>query len=337
MSAVVSKLSVMQIPSFDGHLEVSELAGGRYHLRGVPAVAGAAVPHSPCVTDYSLELIKAILKHYGACFVCDQIGREQDETEAALDVRHSVEAYFSDDVFQDRVRILDYGCGAGGSTVTLAELFPHAIIVGVDYQESLVDIARMRAKQLRLDGRVKFEVVPPDGKVGVKPFDFVFLNAVYEHLLPAERAPVIQNALEVLLYGGHLVINQTPHRLFPIETHTSSLPFINYLPDSVAHWAMRTFSRSVTKSCTWEELLRHGIRGATVSEIMRNVKAAEPYAKLLRPIRLARTWAGIWYATKQHRLHKASAKQRFLVKWAKRFVQAFRLPFSPYISIAVRK
>ena len=32
--------------------------------------------------------------------------------------------------------------------------------------------------------------------------------------------------------GGVLFLNQTPHRYFPVEHHTTNLPMINYFPDT---------------------------------------------------------------------------------------------------------
>jgi hypothetical protein len=66
-------------------------------------------------------------------------------------------------------------------------------------------------------------------------FDFITLSAVYEHLLPHEREEVMPRIWAALSPGGVIFINQTPHRYFPIELHSTGLPFINYLPDRLAH------------------------------------------------------------------------------------------------------
>ena len=69
--------------------------------------------------------------------------------------------------------------------------------------------------------------------------------------------------------GGVLFINQTPHRYSPVEMHTTALPFINYLPDELALRYATHFSRRINGDEDWPELLRAGIRGATIAEIMR--------------------------------------------------------------------
>lgn len=318
-----------------GKLHLTSIPDG-WEARGEPAEAGVIAPHSPCKTSYPVALIRDILAYYGAVHACDEISRDIDETEAALDVRHCVEAYFEDEVFRREVRILDYGCGAGSSSVTLAKLFPNAEIVGVDFMKQLVDIGRQRAAHYGLRN-LYFDVVPASGKRFEPEYDFVFLNAVYEHLLPNERAEVLSGIVSALKPGGVLFLNQTPHRWFPIETHTTGLPLLNYLPDSLARWAVRKFCKRSVREHSWEKLLREGVRGATVSEIMHNIRQAHIDMVRLPPRRLAKTWAGIWYATKRARMHKVSGRLKTLIEWTQKFVQATRLPLSPYISIAIEK
>ena len=327
--------SVCVLTHATGRLHLIPLMEG-YEVRGIPAEAGVVAPHSPCRTSYPLSLIQDILEYYGAAHTCDEISRDVDETEAALDVRHCVEAYFEDEVFQRKVRILDYGCGAGSSSVTLARLFPHAQILGVDFVLKLTVIARQRAAHYGLRN-LSFETVPPEGRSFKGEFDFVFLNAVYEHLLPHEREAVLSGATSALKAGGVLLLNQTPHRWFPIETHTTGLPLLNFLPDGLARWAVRKFCRRSVHAMSWTQLLRAGVRGATVREIMRNIRHVSPGMVRLRPQRLAKSWAGIWYATKQARMHKVHHRRRILIEWAQKLVQATRLPLSPYISIAILK
>ena len=58
----------------------------------------------------------------------------------------------------------------------------------------------------------------------------MMLSAVFEHVLPEERDPVLDMLWSVLRPGGVMVVDQTPHRWFPQESHTTALPFLNYLP-----------------------------------------------------------------------------------------------------------
>jgi SAM-dependent methyltransferase len=55
-------------------------------------------------------------------------------------------------------RIADVGCGLGASTVLLAQRYPDAAIVGSDYHETSIELARKRAAESGVGDRVSFEV-----------------------------------------------------------------------------------------------------------------------------------------------------------------------------------
>ncbi len=78
--------------------------------------------------------------------------------------------------------ILDYGCGAGDTTVRLARLWPGSRVVGVDTSESLLSIARSRTPEA---SRCEFHT-PASVPEGLR-FDLVYCNGVFHHIPPAER------------------------------------------------------------------------------------------------------------------------------------------------------
>jgi SAM-dependent methyltransferase len=55
-------------------------------------------------------------------------------------------------------RVADVGCGHGASTVLLAQAFPKARMLGSDYHQASVDIARKRAADSGVADRARFEV-----------------------------------------------------------------------------------------------------------------------------------------------------------------------------------
>jgi len=72
--------------------------------------------------------------------------------------------------------VADIGCGHGASTILLAEAFPNSEFVGFDYHQGSIDVARQKASDAGLDGRVSFEVAtaknyPGDGYDLVAMFD----------------------------------------------------------------------------------------------------------------------------------------------------------------------
>jgi hypothetical protein len=111
-----------------------------------------------------------------------------------------------------------------------------------------------------------------------------------------------------------LLLNQTPHRFFPFESHTTGVPFINYLPDRVAHWAARRFSSRELGGESWEGLLRKGIRGATEREILSSLgdSGDGPAPALLSPRRPGyRDRVDVWYAalSPRHRALKIACRE----------------------------
>ncbi|HEV7787765.1 MAG TPA: class I SAM-dependent methyltransferase [Pseudonocardia sp.] len=63
-------------------------------------------------------------------------------------------------------RIADVGCGLGASTVLLAQRYPNATIVGSDYHETSIELARKRAAESGVGDRVGFEVASAQSFAG---------------------------------------------------------------------------------------------------------------------------------------------------------------------------
>jgi len=127
----------------------------------------------------------------------------------------------------------------------------------------------------------------------------VVLSAVFEHLLPDERRLMLTKLWEILNTDGVLFLDQTPYRYFPVETHTTDgLPLINYMPDRLALKYAQVFSRRKLKDKDWEQLLRMGIRGGSVKEVINILKDCPQKPILLTPTRLGmRDSIDLWYAT----------------------------------------
>ena len=93
-------------------------------------------------------------------------------------------------------RILDFGCGTGGSTPFLLELEGVQEIVGVDVSDSSLAIARSRFT----DPRVRFaltDAIPESGD-----FDLAFCNGVFHHIDPTLRAGCVHAVRRAVGHGG---------------------------------------------------------------------------------------------------------------------------------------
>jgi 2-polyprenyl-3-methyl-5-hydroxy-6-metoxy-1,4-benzoquinol methylase len=290
-----------------------------------------------CETSYPLDLIKHILDVKGPAYLCDEIMRDQDPLYVQKDLETELLAYFDRSDF-DYKRILDFGCGAGASTAILARMFPKSEIVGAELDSSLLSIARKRIQHYGL-ARVALHQSPSGTELpeGLGEFDFVVLSAVYEHLLPQEREILMPKVWSLIREDGYLFIDQLPNRLFPVEQHTTGLPFINYMPKRLALEAAQRFSRQVGKDEPWEELLRKGIRGATEREILTILRKDRTYSPvLIEPTNLGlRDRIDLWYSVaSERRMPSVKLGLKVLMKAIK---FATGLELVPYHTLAIKK
>lgn len=294
----------------DGVVEIEEQGEAGSTVTARPH--GAAV--SRCLTSYPVALIVALVEVKGVAWVCDEISRDEDPLSIQRFFENDFLPYVSPAEFEGK-RILDFGCGSGSSTMVLARMFPSSQIVGLELSPEYLTIARAR---LAFYGypHVEFQLSPSGTSLpaGLGAFDFIVMSAVFEHLLPDERRVLMPQLWAHLTPGGCLLLNQTPHRFFPFESHTTGLPLINYLPDRLAHWVARRFSSRSLGNESWESLLRKGIRGATESEILGSLDpgSAEERPALLAPRRAEhRDRVDVWYAAlgPAHRPLKAGCRE----------------------------
>ena len=251
----------------NGELHITDIDNGLRRVTVKSANASQFIAVHSCETSYPTDLIENILAVKGIGWVCDEINRDVDPNYVSKYLLNDLAAYFAPSDIAGK-NILDFGCGSGASTAILAREYPDAEFTGVELRADLLEIAKARADHYGLTN-CSF-VVSPDGSSlppDLGEFDIVIMSAVVEHLLPEERPLILPLLWNQVKKGGHLFLDQTPYRYFPIELHTTMLPFINYLPDSLALAYAKTFSKRIDRSETWESLLRQGIRGATEKEI----------------------------------------------------------------------
>ena len=296
----------------DGFVEMEELGLGKRRVTARRVGAQAAVAGA-CETSYPPALIERILDAKGVAWLCDEIAREQDP--------RSIQRFFESDFLPyvdaadlEGKRILDFGCGSGSSTMVLARMFPRSAVVGLDLSAEYLRIAEERQRFYGYEN-LSFVLSPAGATVpeGLGEFDCIVMSAVFEHLLPEERRSVMPRLWAHLRNGGCLLLNQTPHRFFPFESHTTGLPLLNYLPDRLALVAARRLSSRELGLESWESLLRKGIRGATEREILSSLGGAGGTSAptLLSPRRPHRDRVDVWYAalSPRHRALKALCRE----------------------------
>lgn len=253
------------------------------------------IAHSTCRTSYPPELVQRVLDVKGVQDLCDELLREEDPLYVRNELTHGILGFVPADWFRGR-RILDFGSGSGSSTIVLQSLLPGAHVVGVELRQDFVDLAKERLACRGLHD-VEFHLSPTPEELpsGLGLFDAVALSAVYEHLLPNERAPLLCLLWASIAPGGYLFVNQLPHRWFPYEQHTAMLWGINYLPRSIVGPATRRFSRRHLQDDDWPTLLRKGIRGGTQRDILRRLQAlGDGRPEVVPPAPPARDHADLW-------------------------------------------
>jgi len=315
----------MKLDTVRAEVEITNV-GTHRQVRVTPKDSSYYVPFRSFVTTYPVELVEAVLAVKGADYLIDEIRRHEDPAYVELHLAHDLFGYVRRDEFVGK-RLLDFGCGCGSSTLVLARLLPQTTIVGVELEGQFLELARKRAKHFGLDN-IEFVASPdPASLPDLQPLDFIVLSAVYEHLLPRERGPLMRALWKNLAPDGVLFLDQTPHRYWPIEAHTTGLPLLNYLPD---RWARRIapLTNRVSRSDTWDDMLRAGIRGATVGEIGSHLDGGTR----LRP--LQGDEADLWYAVSGG--IRASRLKAWLRLALKPFCRSGAI-LVPYLSVAFRR
>jgi 2-polyprenyl-3-methyl-5-hydroxy-6-metoxy-1,4-benzoquinol methylase len=294
------------------------------------------VSRTTCKTAYPLELIEHILKVEGTSGVCDEIMREEDPEYVRINIEYEVFGFTPAEDFTG-MRVLDFGCGAGASSVILAQTTDASEIVGIDINSDSLDIARHRAEFYHIQNATFIE--SPHGATlpnDIGAFDAVLLSAVWEHLLPNERWVLLPKLWELIRPGGTIYINQTPHRWFPVEIHTTGLPFINYLPDWLAFLVVQMLSNRIDRNETWEGLLRGGIRGGYTGEIQRILAGINADVEFLKPCRQElRNPVEMWHKySSRFRPGRGKDVVRLI---AKAILSITGHAFVPALTLAIRK
>lgn len=103
-------------------------------------------------------------------------------------------------------RMADLGCGPGCGTVALAERFPEATVVGLDWADDVLTAGRARAEARGVSDRVTFVSGDLDSELSAVdgPVDLVMASMSLHHVsdIPAAAA----RAVTMLVPGGRLLI-----------------------------------------------------------------------------------------------------------------------------------
>ncbi len=236
----------------NGDVRIVEIIGEQRGFGGI-------VSYSRFSTRYSRETLAALLAAKGETWLRDEIARAEESSHVEDPMRRLLNRFVS----IHGLRVLDFGCGCGSSSLVLSRLGA-AEVIGLDPEEKFVEAARLRARDSGLAERIVFlhltdtaHLPFPDGY-----FDAAVMNAVVEHLSPCLRPIYLKEAWRVIKPRGHLFVGETPNRLWPKDNHTTKLWGLPYLPLPLARiYAVYCCRIPPGKGSDWLE--SEGLRGAT--------------------------------------------------------------------------
>jgi SAM-dependent methyltransferase len=148
-------------------------------------------------------------------------------------------------------RMLDFGCGSGGSAIAIALTFPDLRCWGTDIDEQEIFVARARAKLYGVADRCDFQQVAPGVPLPFEEgsFDLSVCSSVIEY---ATEKPIrtfcVREMVRLVAPGGRLFFS-VPNRLYPFEIHTGKWGW-NYFPKLLeartvdsSFWEVRKLAR----------------------------------------------------------------------------------------------
>jgi 2-polyprenyl-3-methyl-5-hydroxy-6-metoxy-1,4-benzoquinol methylase len=101
-----------------------------------------------------------------------------------------------DEKLKKGARVADVGCGLGASTILMAKSYPNSEFVGFDYHEKSIETAKQRAKDARIDERIRFEVSSAKSYPGTD-YDFVtFFDCLHDMGDPVGASAHVRSTLK---------------------------------------------------------------------------------------------------------------------------------------------
>lgn len=114
-------------------------------------------------------------------------------------------------LIEDKVNILDIGCGSGEFSALMLE--QGKMITGVDFSEKMLSKARQVCNEYILAGRAKFingDAKTVSSKLNGEKFDIIFSNGLLQYLSPSETKAFLLEMRSFLNDGGFIVMMNIP-------------------------------------------------------------------------------------------------------------------------------
>jgi SAM-dependent methyltransferase len=139
---------------------------------------------------------------------------------------------------RDGARIADIGCGAGWSTIALAQAYPTAAVVGVDVDEPSIRAAKANAEAAGIADRASFSVAQGETLSELGPFDAAFaFECLHDMPRPVEVLAAIHNAVRsegVVVIMDEAVADEFTAPGDPVEQAMYGYSTLICLPDGLS-------------------------------------------------------------------------------------------------------
>lgn len=148
-------------------------------------------------------------------------------------------------------RVLDFGCGSGGSAIALAMVYPELYCVGTDIDGDQIEVAKRRAKLYGVEDRCEFHRVGESAPLPLadNSFDYCQCSSVLEYCTDLPVRKFCIGEMVRLVKPEGLLFFSVPNRLYPFEIHTRKWGW-NYFPEwfnartvDCTFWEVRKLAR----------------------------------------------------------------------------------------------
>lgn len=167
----------------------------------------------------------------------------------------------------DGTQVLEIGCGTGASTLALTEC--GAVVTAIDIRPDSIQVASDRCQAYGHKANFVVANAAALGDILKSKFEAVVFYAALEHMTYEERRAAMRDTWQSLAPGAYWIVVDTPNRLWYSDTHTSFLPFFNWLPDQLAfeysRFSPREYFRELYDERTPEKELDFLRRGRGLS------------------------------------------------------------------------
>jgi SAM-dependent methyltransferase len=129
-------------------------------------------------------------------------------------------------------RVIDFGCGSGGSAIALTMVCPDVYCCGTDIDPGEIAVAKDRAQLYGVADRCEFHHVEPCQTLPFpdQSFDLSLCSSVLEYATQKSVRRFCVREMVRLVGGGGVLFFSVPNKLYPFEIHTRKWGW-NYFPE----------------------------------------------------------------------------------------------------------